>query len=75
MRYRLLKDKLTNVEMVLDREVSRGTKREESTKRKAVELLGKLAACRMTHAMLHIMTRNTQHRLGMATWTRAGKET
>jgi hypothetical protein len=68
MQYRLLEDKLAEVEQVLDREIAKGSRAEKSTKREAAEVLGKLAACRITHgAVMHIMTRNAQHQLGVAT--------
>jgi hypothetical protein len=68
MEFRLPEDKLKDIEAILDREVGRGFRREGSDKREAAELLGKLAACKVTHGeVLHIMTRAAQHQLGMAT--------
>jgi hypothetical protein len=65
MIYKLLEDKSADVEQVLDRKINRG---EESTKREAAYLLGKLTACRLMHgAILHIMTRNAQHLRGKTT--------
>jgi hypothetical protein len=68
MEFRLPEDKLKDIEATLNREVGRGLRKEGSEKKEAAELLGKLAACKVTHGeVLHIMTRAAQHQLGMAT--------
>jgi hypothetical protein len=68
MEFRLPEDKLKDIEVTLDREIGRGLRKEGSEKKEAAELLGKLAACRVTHGeVLHIMTRAAQHQLGVAT--------
>jgi hypothetical protein len=68
MEFRLPEDKLKDIEATLDREIGRGLRKEGSEKKEAAELLGKLAACGVTHGeVLHIMTRAAQHQLGVAT--------
>jgi hypothetical protein len=68
MEYRLPKDKEDKVLEDVTREWKRRTRGEKSTARETAELLGKLASCRTTHGpVLHIMSREMQHQLGMAT--------
>jgi hypothetical protein len=65
--YRIPQDKLTYILQVIHRELEHGSRQSATPVRAAAELLGRLAACRLSHGrVLHIKTRHLQHQVGTA---------
>ncbi len=68
MVYRLPEDKLADIEAGLDRELAKGRSGRQTEVREAAEVLGKLAACKLTHGRTILMlTRKAQQQLGEVT--------
>jgi hypothetical protein len=68
MVYRLPEDKLVDIEAGLDRELAKGRCGKQTEVREAAEVLGKLAACKLTHGRtIHMLTRKAQQQLGDVT--------
>jgi hypothetical protein len=68
MGYRLPEDKLADVVAGLDREIAKGRRGRRTMVREAAEVLGKLAACKLTYGRtIHMLTRKAQQQLGEAT--------
>jgi hypothetical protein len=69
--YTLPQDKMSHLLQVVAREWSNGLQQKATPVRAAAELLGRLAACRLSHRkVLHIMSRHLQHQVGSAAETR-----
>jgi hypothetical protein len=65
--YRIPQDKITNILQVIGRELEHGSRQSATLVRAAAELLGRLAACRLSHGrVLHVKTRHLQHQVGTA---------
>ncbi len=65
--YRLPQDKLEYILRVKDRELDSGSQQSGTPARAAAKILGRLAACRLSHGrMLHFKTRHLQHQVGTA---------
>jgi hypothetical protein len=68
MVYRLPEDKLADLVAGLDREIVKGRRGRRTMVREAEEVLGKLAACKLTHGRtIHMLTKKVQQQLGEAT--------
>ncbi len=69
--YKLPQDKMSHLLQVVAREWNNGLQQTATPVRAAAELLGRLAACRLSHGkVLHIMSRHLQHQVGTAAETR-----